>query len=149
MGRRPGGCRRGGVSAPPRRFAPSGHPGRLLLQGGEWPRTVQGTGVSPTFARTKTLHPQAPKAGDGIGMVLLGCSGLRGPAPSFPSSSHAPPSKAGCTSPLPPTRSGDSPGPLALLLFFRVPPRPLAFLSQARYVYLIIELLEDWVSLGP
>lgn len=32
---------------------------------------------------------------------------------------------------------------------FMYDPHPFAFVSQARYVYLIIELLKDLVSLGP
>lgn len=64
----------------------------------------------------------------------------------------APPlSRAPCAPPPPHPPRGESPlpPPSPSLLLLCTTPTPFAFVSQARYVYLIIELLKDLVSLGP
>lgn len=144
MGRRPEGCRLGGVSALPSPLATSGHPGHLLPEG------LEMSECPPPLLGRKLSIPRLLKAGDGIGMVLLGYGGFHAlhPLSYLPPTSHK--EELGARLLCPPAPPGDSPGPLTLPHFsLPVGPRPLAFLSQACYVYLIIELLKYLVSLGP
>lgn len=120
---------------------------------GQWPRNVQGLRSPPTvFAKMKTLFTLTLlRGGDGIGIALLGC---KAPFIALRPHSCLPPTpqrRRDPRAPPPASPRGESPLPPALRLPspFKCDPGPLAFLSQARYVYLIIELLKDLVSFGP
>lgn len=148
MGRRPAGCRRGGVSVAPRPFASSSHRRRLLPEG-EWPTNVQGIGSFPCLCQDEnSLRPHAPRGGGWDTNCLAWLRSLPSPAPAPAPSSLAPAKQSPLRASRPPRGAIPlPPRPPSLLLSCTTP--PLAFVSQARYVYLIIELLKDLVSLGP